>query len=274
MSFDTLGPGGLDYFKCRYPGSKLLFRGPRRELRDPFVAFMGGTHTFGKFVEHPFPDLIEDQLGLTCANFGCMNAGVDIFLNDRFLQDAASEARVTVVQVPSPRNMSNRFYSVHPRRNDRFLKPSTLLQTIYRDVDFSEFNFTKHLMQRLYEVSPHRFQTVVDELQQAWRARMQLLLSKVSGKTVLLWMSDHAPHMDVDHFGRDPWFVTQELLDEVKPHATEYVEVVVSQDAIDAGTHGMVYTEMEHPVAKHVLGPLAHREAAEALSPVIDRLMN
>lgn len=273
MSFDTLGPGGLEYFKCRYPGSKLLFRGPRRELRAPFVAFLGGTQTYGKFIEHPFPDLVEDQLDVTCANLGCMNAGVDILLHDRFLQDAAREAKITVIQVSSPRNMSNRFYSVHPRRNDRFVKPSTLLQTIYRDVDFSEFNFTKHLMQCLHEVSPQRFQTVVDELQQAWRARMQLLLSEIPGKTILLWMSDHAPRDETDLFGRDPWFVTKEILADITPSATEYVEVVASQDALDAGTHGMVYSDLEEPAARHVMGPLAHREAADQLAPVIAELM-
>lgn len=273
MSFDTLGPGGLDYFRCRYPGSKLLFRGPRRALKAPFVAFLGGTSTYGKFIEHPFPDLVEDQLNITCANLGCMNAGVDVLLQDRFLQDAARDAQVTVVQISSPRNMSNRFYAVHPRRNDRFLKPSTLLQTIYREVDFSEFNFTKHLLQRLHEVSPQKFQTVVDELQQAWRARMQLLLSQIPGKTILLWMSDHPPHSETCRFARDPWFVTKALIEEIKPNATAYVEVVASQDALDAGTHGMVFSQMEEPAARHVLGPLAHHEAADHLAPVIAQLI-
>ena len=273
MSFDTVGPGGLDYFKCRYPGSKLLFRGPQRELRQPFVAFLGGTNTYGKFIEHPFPDLVEDQLDVTCANFGSLNAGVDTFLNDSFLQDATREAQVTVIQISSPRNMSNRYYGVHPRRNDRFLKQSTLLEALYQEVDFSQFNFTKHLMQTLRDVSPQRFQSVVDELQQAWRARMHVLLSKIPGETVLLWMSDHAPRDVEEDLDRDPWFVTRELLNEVRPYATEYVEVVASQDALDAGTHGMIYTEFEKPAAQHVLGPLVHHEAADKLAPVIARLM-
>ncbi len=32
-------------------------------------------------------------------------------------------------------NLSNRFYAVHPRRNDRFLRASTLMKTIFREVD-------------------------------------------------------------------------------------------------------------------------------------------
>lgn len=273
MSFDTLGPGGLEYYPCRYPGSKLLYRGPRRDLKEPYIAFVGGTHTYGKFVEHPFPDLVEDSLDLTCANLGCMNAGVDLFLNDAFLQDAVKDAILTVVQVSSPRNMSNRYYSVHPRRNDRFVKPSALLQTIYRDVDFSEFNFTKHLMKRLHEISSVRFQAVIEELQTAWLARMQLLLTEIPGKTVLLWVSDHAPENGQDEFGYDPWFVSSDLLDHVRPYATEYVEVVISAEARAVGTQGMIFSELEAPAANHLLGPLAHREAADQLVPVINGLL-
>ena len=107
--------------------------------------------------------------------------------------------------------MANRFYTGHPRRNDRFLKPSTLLQAIYRDDDFSELNFNKHMLHRLFTLSPGRFDTVVSELQQAWLARMRLLLSKIDGKVVLLWFGDHKPD-DVSRpeDEKDPWFVTRE----------------------------------------------------------------
>lgn len=273
MSFDTLGPGGLDYYTCRYPGSKLLYRGPQRDLDAPYVAFVGGTNTYGKFVEHPFPDLVEDALDLTCANLGCMNAGVDLLLHDSFLKTATKEAQVTVVQVSSPRNMSNRYYTVHPRRNDRFIKPSALLRTIYRDVDFSEFNFTRHMMKRLHDISSVRFKSVVEELQTAWLARMELLLKETPGQTVLMWFSETAPGPVMDDFGPDPWFVTPELLGEVRGHATAYVEVVASDEARAAGTRGMIFSELEAPAAEHVLGPLAHREAADALAPVLEQLL-
>ena len=43
---------------------------------------------------------------------------------------ALAVARLTVLQVTGAQNMSNRFYSVHPRRNDRFLKASPLLRAM------------------------------------------------------------------------------------------------------------------------------------------------
>jgi hypothetical protein len=92
MTYDALGVGALDYLPCRYRRSKLLFRGPRRRLERDYVAFIGGTETYGKFIEHPFPDLIEQATGLACANFGFPNAGEDVFAYDPFVPCAAAAA--------------------------------------------------------------------------------------------------------------------------------------------------------------------------------------
>ncbi len=265
MSFDTLGPGGLDYLPCRYGTSKILFRGPKRSLTGPYVAFFGGTTTYGKYVETPFPALVEQDLPLTCVNFGCVNGGIDLYAGDPMLRDMAIGAKVTVLQVTSPRNMSNRFYKVHPRRNDRFIEASALLRTIYREVDFAEFNFCNHMLQRLHLVSPDRFDAVLDELRTAWLARMRLVLSQIPGKTILLWASDHAPGDEATDFDADPAFVTRGMLAEIEPLVTRLVSVVASDEARAAGTEGMVFPEMDATSAGTMLGPMAHREIADAL---------
>lgn len=277
MTYDVLGPAALDYLPCRYGNSKLLFRGPLRSLDDPYIAFIGGTETYGKFISRPFADLVEDETGLTSVNFGLQNAGVDVFSHDPFVVNAAAEARMTVVQVMGAQNMTNRFYSVHPRRNDRFVGASQLLQTIYREVDFAEFHFTKHMLQRLRMVSPERFAAVRQELQDAWLARMRLLLGQLRGKSVLLWFADHAPangNADISKdLGSEPLFVTREMMDKIAPFATEVVEVTATQQAIAAGTEGMVFSEMESMAAQQILGPIAHTEAAQALSAVMSKLL-
>ncbi len=273
MSFDTLGPGGLDYFPCRYGASKRVFRGPKRDLDAPFVALFGGTETYGKFIERPFPDLLEDEIDTTCVNFGSPNAGIDALNYDPVLEDIAKNALLTVLQVSSPRNMSNRLYKVHPRRNDRFLQASIRLRSLYREVDFSEFNFTKHMMLRLHQVCPRRFGDVVRELQKAWLSRMCDVLTKIKGPTVLLWLADHLPGQSEKDFGSDPWFVTPEMLTDLQEYANAYVEVVASDEALQAGTEGMFYSELEAPSARHMMGPLAHFEATAALAPVLRSLM-
>ncbi|WP_298974851.1 DUF6473 family protein [uncultured Roseobacter sp.] len=278
MTYDVLGAGALDYAPCRYGNSKLLFRGPQRRLDAPYVAFLGGTATYGKFIKSPFPALVESDLGVNCVNFGVSNAGVDVLVNDALIGDACNGSVATVVQVIGAQNLSNRFYTVHPRRNDRFVTASPLLSAVYPEVDFAEFHFTKHMLSCLYQVSKDRFAVVRGELQKAWLARMQLLLKRISGKTVLVWFADHAP-LSEEPIGLDPakaktpLFVTRQMLDELKPWANSFVEVVVTPEALAAGTDGMVFSQMEAMAAAEMLGPKAHGEVARQLGEVLHDLI-
>ncbi|MGC1495862.1 MAG: DUF6473 family protein [Sulfitobacter sp.] len=276
MTYDALGPGALDYLPCRYGTSKLLFRGPRRDLDRPYLSFIGGTETYGKFIKSPFPALVEESVGRTCVNFGLPNAGIDAFAHDSFVVNAAAKGDVTIIQVLGAQNMTNRFYAVHPRRNDRFVSASTLLSTIYREVDFADFHFNKHMLSRLLLVSPERFAAVRGELQQAWLARMRLMLGQIQGKKILLWCADHLPPKGGDNdksaLGADPLFITREMMDEMAAHVTKVVEVVASPQAIEAGTEGMIFSQMEAMAAAEIMGPIAHKEIAVAVTQAIEEL--
>ncbi|MDW3181054.1 MULTISPECIES: DUF6473 family protein [unclassified Roseobacter] len=278
MTYDVLGAGALDYMPCRYGHSKLLFRGPERRLDAPYVSFLGGNATYGKFIKAPFPALVESGLGVNCVNFGVANAGVDVLLNDSFLTGACAGAAATVVQIVGAQNLSNRFYTVHPRRNDRFLTASPLLTAIYPEVDFAEFHFTRHMLSSLYTVSRERFAAVRNEVQTAWLARMKLLLKNASSETVLVWFADHAPlHQEPAGLdpakARSPLFVTREMLEELGPHASRFVEVVATPEATSAGTEGMVFSQMEAMAAAEMLGPKAHGELAKELGAVLQELV-
>ncbi len=275
MAYERHGASPLDYQLCRYGTSKLRFRGPARRLSGRYVAFLGGSETFGKFVERPFPALIEARSGARCVNFGWPNAGVDVFLNDPVILKAASAAGVTVVQVPGAQNMSNRFYTVHPRRNDRFVQASAMLRGVFRDVDFTEFHFTRHMLHRLQDVSPERFDLIRDELQRVWRARMRLLLARIEGPVVLLWVSTHAPGAcaDTPDLDADPAFVTRDMFHDLRSRAQALVEVVASPAAREEGSIGMVFDPVEAAAAAELPGPAAHEEVASALEPVISRIL-
>jgi hypothetical protein len=54
-------------------------------------------------------------------------------------------------------NLADAHYRVHPCRNDRFLRAHQPLRDLYPEVDFTKFNFTRHMMQRLEAISPERF---------------------------------------------------------------------------------------------------------------------
>jgi hypothetical protein len=270
MAYEHPGGGSLDYLPCRYGTSKLLFRGPRRRLEGAYCALLGGSETYGKFVRTPYPALLEDRLGTKMVNFGYMNAGADVFLNEPVIVDACNRARVTVVQLLGAHNMSNRFYAVHPRRNDRFLRASSLMKTIFRDVDFTEFHFTRHMLLSLRERAPEKYALVESELKAAWVARMRLLLQRIVGRSVLLWIGDHHPGgVARDALGPEPLLIDDGMVDAIRPHATDFVRVVPSMSARLSGTAGMEFATLDAPAAAQMPGPAVHAEVTDALAPVL-----
>lgn len=275
MAYENLGESALDYVPCRYGKSKLLFRGPKRKLTAPYIAMIGGTETYGKFVETPFPALTEQVLDMPVVNLGTVNAGVDVYTNDRTVVEMCSKAEATVIQVMGAQNMSNRFYAVHPRRNDRFLRASNLLKTIYRDVDFTEFHFTRHLLSALRASSAEKFAMVEQELREAWVARMKTLASKVESRVILLWLSSHSPDNPVDDTseGADPLFVDRTMMEELRPFVEDIVEVVASPEDIEDGFLGLAYNEFEAPMARGMLGTVAHAHVASALDAALRKAL-
>jgi len=272
MSIELSGAGALDYLPCRYGTSKLLFRGPRRRLNDPYLAFLGGTETYGKFVTQPFPAVVERETGRDCVNLGCLNAGLDSFVHDTEILRIASGAELTVLQVLGAQNLSNRFFRVHPRRNDRFLQASPLLSAIYRDVDFTEFSFNKHMLGHLHMLSPERFETVRDELRQAWAARMRLLLNAVSSGVVLLWVQTEQAGAEAA-LGPDPALITREMIDALRDSVLEVVEVGIGKSGRAKDMVGMIYGQMDAPAAMQLPGPGAHELIAGRVVEVLRRLM-
>lgn len=273
MTITTQGQAALDYFSCRYGTSKLLFRGPRRRLEGDYIAYLGGTETYGRFMDSPFPMLVEHETGLKAVNLGFAYAGLDAYINDTSLLNICTGAKATVVQVLGAQNMSNRFYSVHPRRNDRFISASKVLQTIYPEVDFTEFHFTRHMLQALEEACPTKFAMVRQELKDAWVCRMRTLINRIDGPIVLLWMADHTPDENSILNNPEPLFIDQEMIDAVSGPIAEVIQIKVTHDEVEDGIEEMIFEERESAAARGMLGPVAHRKASAALAPILEKLM-
>ena len=271
MISQHLGPWPLDYQPVRYAGSKLTFRGPKRDLEHDFIACIGGTETHGRFIARPWPALLEDDLGICCVNFGLPNAGPDAFVADDGLIRLVQGARAVVLQIPAAMNLSNSHYRVHPRRNDRFLRSEQPLRDLYPEVDFTEFHFTRHMMQRLGAISPERFARLRGAVQDAWIARMTDLIDATS-PVILLWMAHYPPgHGNgTATVPEDPAFVSRAMLDAIAPRAASTVFAVISAAARACGTRGMRFLPMEEGTAASLPGPLAHHEIAKAVHPALD----
>ncbi|MEE9427510.1 MAG: DUF6473 family protein [Paracoccaceae bacterium] len=267
MSFEYQGEGALDYFPCHYGRSKLLFRGPKRSISGDYNVAIGGSETFGKFVEVPYPSILEIMTGKKIINLGCMYSGPNVFLNEPSVLEICQNAKVTIIQLTGAQNMSNRFYTVHPRRNDRFLGPTHLMKSVFPDVDLTDVHFTGHLLRVLREKSVRRFDLVRQELQLEWVRQMQVLLGKIGGQIVLLWLAGRGPNDLNNIFGSraDPLFLKREMIEELTERHVRLVEVIASPEEVAAGHERMIYNQLQESAAQQMLGPIAHQEASRRL---------
>lgn len=273
MSYESAGAEALDYHLCHYGRSRLVFRGPARDVTGDFVAVIGGGETFGRFVARPYPELLEQALGLPVANLGVANAGPEVFLGDAGVAELCRAARVTAVQIIGAQNLTNRFYAVHPRRNDRFLRASGILKALYPEVDFSEFHFTGHMLRALSERSAERFAPVAAEMRRVWVQRMTALLRRIGGQVLLLHLHEGSDGAAEHDLSLAPPFVDLAMVTALRPLAAKVVRVTVSAAARHEGVAGMHFAPQELPQAERMPGPLMHVEIADALLPAIRRLI-
>lgn len=264
------GAGALDYFPCRYGLSRSVFRGPERDLSGSYVVALGGSPTFGKYVAVPYPTLLEAATGHPVANLGGLNAGADFYLSDPAALRVASRARVAVIQITGADATSNPFYTVHVRRNDRFLSATPALRVLYPEVDFTEIHFTRHLLLVLKRTNARHFALVCAGLRANWLAKMRQLLAHLPTRRVLLWMADCRPPeeaSDLDPaFG--PLLIDRPLLSALGPAVTTLVEAVPSPAARAEGLARMQFPQTEVTQAIHLPGSAVHDEVAALLGPV------
>ena len=215
------------------------------------------------------------MLNVTVANFGCMNASIDTVASDAGLMQLCQNAVVTIVQMTGAQNLTNKHYSVHPRRNDRLVQVSDDLVAEFPGIEFRDIYFTRHLLSSLQLESSERFDRIRRDLQENWVYRFRATLDEIGGQIVLLWLADHIPGANPydKPLGHDPMFVDRSMIDQLTAQTPLYVEVIATQDEIDAGFERMVFSPMEEPAACEMLGPIVHqataRELIEVLRPLI-----
>lgn len=271
MRYEHRGHMPLDYASVAYPGSVVRFRGPLARLTGPYALCLGGSETFGRFIHAPYAAQLDASLPLGVVNMGVMNAGLDVLMQDGAIRNALSGAKAVVLQITGAQNLSNRLYAVHPRRNDRFVKATATLRMIYRDVDFTEFHFTRHLLTHLHGVSADRFAIVEAELQTAWMARMRSFLTRCPVPVHLLWLARRHPGDTPPQgmLGHDPLFITEDMLTEIAGLAQSLTIVAPEEPSSERGTRGMFYGPGEAAAARALPGPELHERAATLLRPLL-----
>lgn len=136
---------------------------------------------------------LKRRLGKPWVNLGVMQAGLTATADSPDILPVTSNARMTLVQILDAQNMPNPFYSVHPRRNDRFVSASVTVQRLFPSVDFTGSHVTGHLLGALADTAQSALQSVVSELKIAWVSRLKMIVKSISGDTALLWTAERRP---------------------------------------------------------------------------------
>ncbi|NVO57443.1 hypothetical protein HW561_16730 [Rhodobacteraceae bacterium B1Z28] len=230
------------------------------------MACVGGDETFGRFVERPFPAILEAKLNKTCANFGSLFCGVEAISRGQGLLDLVNGSQQCVLQAPDVPGQSNLFYRVHPRRNDRFLEPTKELLDLYPDVDFTEVHFVRHLLGRLRVKDDARFDIIAQELRAAWIRSLRSLLGRIDPPVVLLWLRVRR-HQSLE--GGDPVPIDAAMIDQLRPLCASVVEMSVCASGVSDELEDVLFGTLQQPMAEYVIGPSAHKVIADALLPPI-----
>lgn len=90
-----------------------------------------------------------------------------------------------IVEVVGADRMSNPFYRVHPRRNDRLIAPTEALVKLYPEVDFVDFAFVGEMLAPLEAICPARFAEIAKALRRTWLERMLALVDALKGRAVI-----------------------------------------------------------------------------------------
>ena len=178
----------------------------------------------------------------------------DAVADDPSLISICSGARATVLHITGAHCLDNSFYSLHPRRNDRFIDATPKLRLLYPEIDFTEFHFVRHLLSALHAAGYDRFHLVVQALRREWVERMRDLLRAIESPVILFWMADRGPETPNAPMaellrGDDPLFVDREMIEAVRCEASDFVLAVATDDARSEGLTGKVFGEFERPAA-------------------------
>lgn len=251
---------------------RFLFRGPKPKHVEEgeYVACLGGAQTFGRFVENPYPSLLQAATGVDFLNLGIGDGKPAFYLHAKGLLEYLNRARAVVVQVFSARAVANSRFQPADIDNS-FLKDKTAGQdakSVFADHAYSA------LLKQLDKPSVRR---IVAETRRNYLSQMQDLLSLIKPPKILFWFSvrdpDYTESLDsaASLLGEYPHFVNRDMLEQLKPFADEFVACVSRQglpqkllSRFDGSEVGALKTDRPSENTYYP-SPEMHRLAASAL---------
>lgn len=273
--YQRLDSPHFDYRLSTVPGAgEQLFRGPVPDLDAPFIAFIGGAQTFGRFVPETFADLLGQRLAMPVLNLSIGGAGPRFGLLPP-IRRILARARLVVVQFYSGRSTSNSLIDNSKSGRNSGIERAT-----------GKERPTEAVFAEVFKTGDQAYiAKIVREMREDYIAAMNEFARVIGVPAVALWFSRRKPDYVTEYgdmFGINnlfPQLLDREVVDRVRPQLAGYVECITkvgipqrlwrASEAVEGtllGGDGWLWNE-------YYPSPEMHRAAAEQLEPVLRRLL-
>lgn len=227
----------MDYKEAYFDSH--IIRGPIPNLDEPYFACLGSAHTFGRYCDYPYPDLLAQQL-----NLPVLNLAGGAFSPETYIRDfpkriaAANKAKFVVIQIMSARFTSNKIYSYE------LDKPS------------------KADWESLLN-NPKQAKDIVRETRENYISDMNSLISNITAPKLVLYFSKRKPEYVESFdkltslFGNFPQLINTQVIKSLNISPIRYIEVVCNK--------GLPHQVTASITNNYYPSPEMHQEVAGAL---------
>ncbi|HTT98049.1 MAG TPA: DUF6473 family protein [Rhizomicrobium sp.] len=275
----------IDYRQYRFGARRIVVRGPEEPVTQPYIVCLGAAQTFGRFVDIPYPQLLQERLRVRCINLGVAGGGPELFLADEDVLALCAGAKACVLQVMSGRSVSNAFYQVEPRRNAIITSFSDELKNVIADLRRKKKKLFAHdVLVKISETQDEAVtKRVFDDVRRAWIDTTLQLLERISTHRILFWFSEREPgagdtYLHGHVLMKYPQLVDRDMIRSVRHQADDYVACVASagmpQSLLRDGSP-VLFRPNGAPRLENTYypSPEMHEAAADALSEPLRRVL-
>lgn len=208
-----------------YYYKKMEFRGEEPNLNKEFIACLGSAHTFGRYIERPFPDLLQDNLNMQVLNLGRPAGQPYLCCTENNLLDLVNKSKLCIIQVFSARFSNNS--EVRYIGHNHFEYNGTEIPTMeYWKGKLSKYN--------------NNAEKMIQESIETYIKDMKELFDKIKVPKILFWFSKRKPGSLFDpkqkhksksnkFYGSFPQLVDNNTILKLKDYVDAYVEVCSSK---------------------------------------------
>jgi hypothetical protein len=269
--------------------NKREFRGTRPKWKEDYGICLGSAHTFGRYVETPYPELLQKNLGMQVVNYAIPSATSLCYLSKDTIMDTINGAKFVVIQMLSARTSFN--------SETCYMGGNRLVRTF--DGHEKKISCMQYWRDRLENDDPAKLYNLISESRASYVKQFSSLLKNIKPKKILFWFSVRKPNHTLskknkgygEFYGQFPQLVNKDMVNTIRSYADCYVELASKKglptkfideegDSIDMEYSFRKKFAPKDPLANktksensYYPSPEMHVQASDLLIPVCDRIL-